>query len=950
MLGLGLGLNNSILCSVSVAAILAAASSLALDLDFVNATINPDGSPNAGEVSLTYTGASHKRQWNADGVLEYAPHNLNYKSVMVGYSVTSPTVMTNNYSDIAAPDGTLTATRISDGSQSVTIGNVTPSSPNTKGIWARATSAGGTVALLGYYNFAKYQFTLTTEWQYFEAPGDITETGGVSFYLADFRFGTCKDILVWHPSCCLTPVARKTEYGFDTISYIETTGTPVYAARAGERNRKPVTNLLTYPEQFDNAAWTNSNTSESGTQADPFGGTNAFKLVESNTAAGSTHYIEATTGIAVQAKVYTHSVYAKAGERTWLRLGFATAAGVAFFNLSTGAVGTTSGLDGYGIAPVEGQAGWYRCWITDTLAAGTDKPRITLAEADNDVAYDGDGSSGLYIFGAMLNEGGIEDYVGATNLLIGDKTIGGTGWTTSTLTVTADAAVAPDGTTTADNIAATGTNGVAFQNRTTTAGAHTLTLFVRKGTTGNTIRMDLRDIVTNWAYSFNLDTESITQIATAATVVDMEYVGGGYYRLRITATLNTTTGQAFVYVPTSGDDFNVWGFQLTKGSTLYPYVGMPQTGFVKVGYTAEAAATNLVTDSEDFSAASWTASSTTGARVVDAIGPDGLTSATILIDNAATGTGAVNIQDNFTVSTSTSYVFSFFAKADQLGWAKLRIGLFTTPSGFPSAFFDLLGGKVGTVQTGYSGTGIIPCGNGWYRCWASFTTDVSDTSGEIKIYVAEADNDDTVDLDGTSSILIYGAQFETGTYPSSYIKTSGGTATRAADRLIDNDMSWYPANGEYTLVAEHIPFLPVSGSPSIVDIGDNENSRSNLYFRTNGVRQLDVRNASGSTIAALTTATGFINSGVRTRHATRIKTDDMNVADNGTTVTADTSGTVGTTADQMHIGASYNAGAAHTSHTRLVQIHVPPKSDADLATLSTITDDGTSWRLEQEVA
>jgi hypothetical protein len=738
----------------------------------------------------------------------------------------------------------------------------------------------------------------------------------------------------------LTFTRASTATYWDADGVLQTASSGI--ARVGATNRKPVTNLITYPEQFDNAAWTNSNTEESGSQTDPLGGTNAFKLVEFDSAAGSTHYIEATTGIAVQAKVYTHSVYAKAGERTWLRLGFGTAAGVGFFNLTTGEVGTTSGLDGYGIAPVEGQ----------------------LAESDNDVAYDGDGSSGLYLFGAMVNENGIEDYAGGTNLVAPyDKTFAAQ-WPGSFCTVTDNVLNAPDGTQTAMHLvedssinkvhAALLNVGLVSVEANTAYNASFF--FKADGRTVCTFRFDGGSGYFSSGAAVYFDTVSGTVTQNSGGFqTSMTYYGDGWWRceaigqhdaavsIRLTlgvadSTTGSSPGDFYTGDGSSGGYF--WGVQLTKGSTLYPYVGMPQTGFVKAGYTAEAAATNLVTESEAFDAAFWTkANATITANA--AVAPDGFSTADILGDNGATGTGEVRATRAVTVANSTTYTYSVFAKAAQLNWLKFRMVNFTTPVD-SQAHFNVAAGVLGTVDAGLDDAGIIPCGNGWYRCWASFTTDATDTSGSIYNVVVAADGGFVVDLDGTSDIYIWGAQFETGVYPSSYIATSGGTATRAVD-FLESDPPYWIKDSAGTFVVRYDRPAGMANYPQVFDASNSASSSTNrvdAYFNAGG--SVTGRSTGANIPTAASPANAFA------KFASAYALDNCNVAINGTVSVADTSAALPSGLNQLSIGVGDNGSTEpFGGYIKSLQYYNVRKSDADLSTLTTITDDGTAWVDEQ---
>jgi hypothetical protein len=287
------------------------------------------------------------------------------------------------------------------------------------------------------------------------------------------------------------------------------------------------------------------------------------------------------------------------------------------------------------------------------------------------------------------------------------------------------------------------------------------------------------------------------------------------------------------------------------------------------GILLEGARTNLNTDSEDLSAASWIKSlSVINTEVT--VAPDGASTADRIIDDALTGVGTVQIFSQPTI-TATQHTFSVFCKRDQLNWVGIRTSGFDTSG---TSFFDLLNGVVGTKDVNHISSGIQAFGNDWFRCWVVFTS-ATDLSGNTGVRVAEADLDDSVDRDGTSSIFTWGAQLEPGCAPSSYIPTSGATASRATT---DMQRPWpFPANGISELIIWRPQYDATDDKGSDLQIINMSDGTENNYLRvtvdqTNDQIHLKKRVSAGTEVV-VSTAVSALNYVKGDRKSVRIVAD-----------------------------------------------------------------------------
>jgi len=155
------------------------------------------------------------------------------------------------------------------------------------------------------------------------------------------------------------------------------------------------TNLVTYSEDFEQWVDVNTDLTENAIEA-PDGTTTATKLI-ADTATGQHRRDYLST---YSAGTYTFSIFAKVGGYNYLELrlgGDGVYVDIRDGSLGGASAGITTSYEDVG-------NGWKRIAITHSAGAN-DTVRINVVETSEQRDFTGDGTSGIYIWGAQLEAG-----------------------------------------------------------------------------------------------------------------------------------------------------------------------------------------------------------------------------------------------------------------------------------------------------------------------------------------------------------------------------------------------------------------------------------------------------------------------------------------------------------------------------------------------------------------
>jgi hypothetical protein len=282
-----------------------------------------------------------------------------------------------------------------------------------------------------------------------------------------------------------------------------------------------------------------------------------------------------------------------------------------------------------------------------------------------------------------------------------------------------------------------------------------------------------------------------------------------------------------------------------------------------LGLLIEESRTNLVLRSNTFNTY-WSSVSATCVFTQNVTGPDGVSNGAWTIDDQSTASDGAGFEQSFSItpSTSTNYCLSIFAKqgtATYFDFYAFFVGTSTKGTYFRYNFSTDTISVVSADGGGITPTiyGKITYPNGWYRFYFVVNDANSGLNNVFQYRLYPASRDAGV----TGTTLFYGAQFEIGAFPTSYIPTVASTVTRSADNASMtgiNFSSWYNSSEGTSLLNYRVS--ATSGDQAALEFNDGTSSNRMILFHSVGSIARFLTFSGGSAVVTTLNRTAVSNS------------------------------------------------------------------------------------------
>lgn len=478
------------------------------------------------------------------------------------------------------------------------------------------------------------------------------------------------------------------------------------------------------------------------------------------------------------------------------------------------------------------------------------------------------------------------------------------------------------------------------------SGVNTLSVYAKAGTKSIVY---VQSYINNSSIAY-FDLSAGSVLSTAVGIDSkIESVGNGWYRCSMAfnntntyVTIGIAESATRSYVGDGTGTIYIQDAQLEVGLVATDYIESGATtataGLLenepRIDYTdgtpsllLEPQRVNLVTQSEYFDGTHWSKQNAILVNTNSHTSPEGIQNATEL-----DGFDSSNFQSisQYITTDAGAYTLSVFLK-------KTTGALTHYPAVVMGSVYKyvIINSTTGTYAeaTGTNDNDYVKIQN-WNDDWwrVIVTNTISAGSQRFAIYPSLSANGTTLSLSATGTNVFYGAQFEAGSYPTSYIPNhSGGSVTRTAESFSATGFADYLGDSEGTIFIEgemsqkngYISLI--EGTNSGVSIGVNGGGQFFYIIRDSGSTQGEIAVSN-----IFTTNTNF-------KIAGKYKTNDFELFKDGASIGTDTTGNTFGDGDLITINSNSVFPADQPFYGRIKQILVFPTalSDDDCITLTT---------------